>query len=540
MKNSLYRSKGWVLLITLFLGTFSVSLSQSGRRIEGRILEGDQGKPVAFATVRVCGEAYGALSNERGEFDLYLPAKFAQNSLCISSIGYKDLEIPLSSLESGQILSLSLESSTFLLDSVNIAERKGKLPSAKNLVRRALRRIQPNYPQEPFQLTGYYRDYIRQDTGYINLFEAALSIQDPGFRKKVLEKSQGEILQTRFRESLQVDTLVAGAYRRNFKVVPAYNMPAYGGNEFTILQAHDPIRNYNIESFSFVYRIVKDFVRNHVFELDSIIIQGEVPLYQISFALNTARARSLYVRMNKVNKDLVKGKIWIRSDTYGMVKFEYANFFEDDLKKKRYEIAVEYQELRDKLYLKYISMNNYFEMDDSTKTPFHVVGVSILNERDQFVLRFNRAPAPGTIGGSHYYKVFHGGYKFEVTKCEPTKPNSVVLTVPGIENSLLEDPAVEGIYIEKEELEALLTSGTLDFKIDPSITDENGIPVDTYPKKGMYQFREWFVNEIDATPAKELEQKLDKLKPLYLQAREDDSDFWDSFTVMLNAPLKSE
>ncbi|MEM9723598.1 MAG: hypothetical protein AAGA10_30305 [Bacteroidota bacterium] len=528
----------YALLLIVSIPT--VVFSQEGQHIKGRILEGEEGNPIAYATIQVCSEAYGALSNELGEFDLYLPARFSGDSLCISSIGYQDLRVSISSLASGQVLTLSLEPSPFFVDSVNIAEKQGKLPSAKNLVRRALRRILLNYPQEAFVLTGYYRDYVRQDTGYINLFEAALSLWDPGFRQKVIEKGQGKILQTRYRESLQVDTLVAGAYRKNFKAIPSFDMPAYGGNEFSILQAHDPIRNHKVQSFSFVYRITKNFIPNHLFELDSILIQGEVPIYQISFVLNADRVR-LFTSLPKAQKaKLVKGNIWIRSDTYGIVKFEYSNFFEKEPEKKRYEIAIEYQELQEKLYLKYISMNNYFEMNDSTMAPFEVSGVRIINGKDQIVLRFNRIPDPDPLANPYLFKLNYAKQEFEVTKSEPIEPNSVILTVPRIEKALLADSLVEGSSVQKEELERLLFSDVLRFNIHPSVCDTHGISIGGYPKKGMYQFREWFINEIDSQPATAPIDKMVKLKPLYLQAKEDDPSFWDSFTVMLNAPLKRE
>ncbi len=511
--------------------------AQSGSFVRGRVSDAESGNALTYIAVRFCGEMYGALTNERGEFRLFVPPESLEDSLCISSIGYSTGVFPIKALQKNAVNNFVLNPSPIYADSVYIEGDKGKLPSAKNLVKRALRRILINYPQSPFTLTGYYRDYIREDTGYINLFEAALKLWDPGFKQEVLTKGKGEILQTRFRTEVRVDSTAQQGYGYGKKLVPAYVMPGYGGNEFTILQAHDPIRNYDVKSFSFVYRLLKDFVPNHLFQLEKITVQDGVPLYEISFAYNLGREPTRS-KLRNTKSNPVRGTLWIRTDTYGMVKFNYLNFFEEEPGKKRYEITVEYQDIREKLFLKYISMNNFFELEDTTQTPFQVVGVRFLEEKNQFVLRFNRMPTQGPASTPRFFKVIYNGEEYEVRNCGLSDAYSIFLYIPGLAKLLLSDPIIEGSNLGKENLKKLLMIGKLHFKIDNWVTDRENIPFGGRPRKAMYQFREFFVNDINRTPSGELTEPLNKLQPLFAQQKQDNPQFWDSFTVMLNAPLK--
>lgn len=406
-------------------------------------------------------------------------------------------------------------------------------------MKRALRRILVNYPRDTFQMTGYYRDYIRKDTGYINLFEAAINIWDPGFSKDFLAKGRGEILQTRFRDEVQVDSGAQIGYGRKQKVVPSYQLPGYGGNELSILQAHDPIRNYNIKSFSFVYRMVKDFIPYHTFELADIVLSDDVPVYKIDFVYKKYREPKRS-KLRKSSGNPIKGTIWIRSDTYGIIKFHYVNFFEDDLDKKRYEINVEYQEIAGKQYLKYVSMNNHFELPDSTQTPFHVVGVKLIEGKDQISLRFNKKPNEFSARKSQFFQIFYDDLPYPVFRSFYQPPNSVVLKVPGIEEALLKDPFVTNSTLTTEDLERLLIAGKLRFEIEDWFVEEEGRGFGQYPTLSMYQFREFFVNDIQLKEVEKPAKSLHKFQPLFQQQKQDQPHFWDQFTVMLNTPLKRE
>ena len=55
--------------------------------------------------------------------------------------------------------------------------------TGRRVLQKAIARIPYNYPNKPFQLDGYYRDYMKKDGHYISFLEGAISVFDPGFRK---------------------------------------------------------------------------------------------------------------------------------------------------------------------------------------------------------------------------------------------------------------------------------------------------------------------------------------------------------------------
>ena len=538
MKTSPYRFPYWILFLSIFLGSFSLVCSQEGLHIQGRVLSGDQGKPLAYATIQVCGEAYGALSNKQGEFNAYLPPRFAKDTLCISIMGYQTLKRPISTFLPNEISSFFLVPNSALGESSDLYKDRRETSFLKKVVKQAVRKIPQNFPLNPFVLSGYYREYIRQDTGYLNLFEAAISVWDPGFQTQVFSDTHCRILQTRFREEIDLDMTLAGAYYEHSKDIPFYQLPSYGGNEFSILHAHNPIRNYKTTSFAHVNRLAHDFPKNHIFSYDTLLVQEDGPLFQISFVLNKDRVASKFPILQNAPNEIVSGKIWIHSGSYGIKRFEYQNYFENNPRKLRYEVIVEYQEVQEKLYLKYISMNNYFEMEDRTKTAFKVVEVSLLKGQDKIVLYFNRKPVEPSLTNPHFFKVFYQGSELNIKNCEPLAHDAIILTVPGIEQLLVSNPMVKGPFVEEQDLVRLLDSKQVSFTISSLVRDLNEVSYGKYPPKGMYQFREWFINDVKTTAIEASADKMDKMSPLHQQRKENDPNFWDYFTVMVNAPLK--
>ena len=534
-------------LITRFLFLFFFLLgvrflaAQAPLYLKGKVWDAETEKPLPYATIRICGTNYGALSNERGEFQVYIGPEEVNDSLCITSIGYATGYFPLAGRDYQEIQVFSLTSSPYTLGTIQIEDEQGKLPSAKQLVRRSLRRIDQNYPQDSFFLQGYYRDYVRKDSGYLNLFEAALRVWDPGFTRNALEHAQVEVLQTRFREEVARDERSQGAYKKSYKFVPSYDMPSYGGNEFSILEAHDPIRNHQLQSFSFVYRIVRDFVRNHTFTLDSIVMQDDVPLYQIGFVYKVSRAHA-YSSLRRAKNNPIRGRIWIRSDNYAIVRFEYLNFFENQTPpRKRYEIVVEYQELQGKMFLKYISMNNYFSVEDSVGVPFQLAETEAVTGEDQLLLRFNRPVESGLADRASLFEVFYKDQPLLVSRSELVEPFTVRLTIPRLEALLRDDRAIVQ-YLDDVALQSLIDSQTLNIRPNYFVRDTTGSYYGRRPFISLYQYREFFVNAIDTRQSFALSSQefMDKNKPLYEQQRRTQPGFWSKFTVMLNTPLKEE
>ncbi|NJK95250.1 MAG: hypothetical protein HC905_10350 [Bacteroidales bacterium] len=161
---------------------------------------------------------------------------------------------------------------------------KSKDFSERRIIRLAIKNIPKNYPDFTFQLNGYYRDYVRNGIYYNNLIEAALTVQDKGFKTEDYRNSQIQINQIRKNTAFKTDSFESRLLYGKNKKIPYSVLNDFNGNEFWILRIHDPIRNYKTFTFSFVEVMKSDFIHNHTFQLDGMVTNDNETFYNISFS----------------------------------------------------------------------------------------------------------------------------------------------------------------------------------------------------------------------------------------------------------------
>ena len=83
------------LAVLLFCGT----LPALAQQLTGRVLAASSGKPVAFATIGVKGQALGSTADERGYFAFAVPATLpSADSVVISCVGFRSLRLTVGQL----------------------------------------------------------------------------------------------------------------------------------------------------------------------------------------------------------------------------------------------------------------------------------------------------------------------------------------------------------------------------------------------------------------------------------------------------------
>src|SRR6478672_10223935 len=108
MKKNTRNPFGLVLLCLLgFLAFHTVSAQQS---IKGRILSLNDKKPVSFVSIALAQQRRGYTSDKEGNFEI--PSKYVgrNDTLVISSIGFKTLKVPVINAISQEEFWLSEES----------------------------------------------------------------------------------------------------------------------------------------------------------------------------------------------------------------------------------------------------------------------------------------------------------------------------------------------------------------------------------------------------------------------------------------------
>ncbi|HUX59379.1 MAG TPA: carboxypeptidase-like regulatory domain-containing protein, partial [Bacteroidales bacterium] len=178
-----------LFLLSLFFQANHVCLySQTIDYIDGKIINNNTSEPVRFATVLLKQNKLGVYANADGDFKIIKNSEFQSDSLIITCIGFKRHSLAYKDLSDKIVNMIYLTPSMYGLDEVKIIASRRKLGSA-TIIRRAIRNIKNNYPDQPFSYISYYRDYQKKEGNYINLNEAIVHTLDNGFNKEeVLNK----------------------------------------------------------------------------------------------------------------------------------------------------------------------------------------------------------------------------------------------------------------------------------------------------------------------------------------------------------------
>ncbi|MCG8309023.1 MAG: carboxypeptidase-like regulatory domain-containing protein [Cytophagales bacterium] len=339
----------WTLPLTFFLLT-QVGFAQH-ISIKGRITDPESGSGVSFAHVGICGKSVGTVANDNGEYEFHMPDHVRNDTLCATAIGYETHKIPVSDLLGLSYYDIQLQPQISYLDNILIKDER---VTGKRVIRKAIARISKNYPKKPFILDGYYRDYLRKNNEYISFLEGAFSIDDKGFRKPT-DQTTIKINQLRYSKDYikYLTEYVTEFDGDSTKLLMHGISPTFRGNEFSNLYYHNPIRNHGV-SVPFIGIFDTFWERNYDFEIDYYTYVDDKEVYVINIAPNKN------FRFTHVS---IKGKLFIRTDNYAIVKFNYAYFVTRRLEtKKWFELNVEYREFEDNMYLKYYSFMNYFKL----------------------------------------------------------------------------------------------------------------------------------------------------------------------------------
>lgn len=137
---------------------------------QGKVIDAKNKKPVVFANVYLDGSSIGTVTNSEGEFLLKIPKNVKKDVLGIAYLGYKNELIPLKNLTSENNV-IALEPSPIPIEEVII-----RTSDPLKLIMTAIRNIKNNYPNNPEQQVGFYRETIKQNRNYVEVAEAVLDV----------------------------------------------------------------------------------------------------------------------------------------------------------------------------------------------------------------------------------------------------------------------------------------------------------------------------------------------------------------------------
>ena len=520
------RSRSFKVLNLLFalLVHFAI-FGQEGDFYRGIILDSEDRDPVAFATIRLKNYALGVISNEDGSFRLPVELESYGDSLEISSLGYEDQLLKFSDFTIGTTRTVLMEPSIEMLDEVVVSADRKKL-SAERIITNALRNIPQNYPQIPFSYIGYYRDYQLIDREYTNLNEAIIQIYDQGFSKIDYETTEAKIIRLQKNTEFPRDSTstVAYDYSTNSKTIPDAFIEGYSGNELIILRIHDAIRNHRIPAFSYVDKLIQNFKSNHQFNKEGMFPYHGDLVYRIG--------------IRKYDRNIrVKGEIYVSANDFGILKMDYRVYrlttskLGNDFRTNEnllYGIVVEYSKSEElsRYTLNYLSFHNYFDV----KPPpiFYAKTLAWDKNKQVFGLEFSQPLSREYIKRINNFKILFYDKRIRI--------ESIAITKDGTKLQLRPKRTYRQAQLLALIDESEMKKDNFEIKFG-KIRDINGNLINNSDKKGVEQYREFFVQQQipDAKlPEKELLMRKDQ--PIFgeqpIFTGELSNDYW------MNTPLK--
>ncbi len=368
--------KKYILGISVLLFSFS---GFSQKEIKNSILDFTTQEPVVGASVYIQNTTIGTISNIDGKFLLQIPVKHKNDTLIVSSIGYKSFKIPINEFDSS--MPIFLDQDVASLDEVVIvAETRPK--TGNDIVLKAIERLELNLPDSSVVQKGFLRHRERNKKQYKWLIESAISLYDSSYASSSKEYLKINVDETRKSYDLRdVDSIYAyysylryNARHLNLKkkqmrrdtiktasLIKAikWNDKRVNGLENLFKGRLNLLRNSNQAGALFG----KDILKKHHFTLDTILVDDGKKLYKIRISKGED-----YVGLNTpyiYNEGYEpKGWIYIYWDDYAVKKIEYQLVAASDSQKRRskslfdtlvnHKLILSYKEYQDKMYLNYV------------------------------------------------------------------------------------------------------------------------------------------------------------------------------------------
>ncbi|KAA2218229.1 carboxypeptidase-like regulatory domain-containing protein [Maribacter flavus] len=485
-----------VLLVFSLLYGITNAVGQDVGYIIGQLVDTEKNEAIPFATIRIRDKAVGVTSNVDGTFKVPLEFKEIGEVLEISCLGYQTLLVELSTLMENEVNIVPLKPSAFELQEAVVSAEIKKL-SAKQIVKIAINSIPQNYPQNAFGLVGYYRDYQVKDKNYINLSEALIKVNDKGFDVHDNFGNSYQLLSFGLNTDFVVDSFAKQPYdyERQNKIVPSAKMVNDGGNEFITLSIHDAIRNYGLESFSFINDLRTDFVESHNFRLQRTTNYKSQQIYEIIFGFRNNDYRA-------------EGTIHINKDDYAIHKLNYYLYkrkkpgdrssavnaderFSDGFNKMNgellYHIQSEYARGQaNKMFLSYISFYNKVLV----QRPAEFKSKFVINLEDKsFKIQVNKVPAELDKIRTRDFKVSYRNDAVPIKEFWFQEDERTFIVCPHVGYERAEQ-LFKGLFLERDNLQVA------DVKYSyRDIKDSLGNKLDERKWEYIHQYREFFVQE---------------------------------------------
>ncbi len=387
---------------------FITATTFSQTNLNGKVADFLTFQPIESASVYIKNTTIGTISNSDGNFALKVPKEHLNDTLVISSIGYKSYKVVIEGFENGS--DIFLEEDVASLDEVVIVADP-RPTTGNGIVQKAIERLPANLPEQAYLQKGFLRHKERNKKEYKWLIESAITLYDSSYAAGAKDFIKINVDETRksydlrdidslFTYSAYLKSIGSNAGNVNLNSVKKsalinaikWNDSRVNGLENLFKGKLNLLRNSNTTGAL----LGKNMLEKHEFNLDTILVDNGRKIYKIKITkgkdfvgLNTP---------NIYNEGFEpKGWIYIYYDNYAIKRVEYELTAASDVQKRRskslfdtqtiHKLTMTYMEYNGKMYPNYI----FYE------TP------KLVNTGDRSSDRVKTEAEPGFDKGEQYY-----------------------------------------------------------------------------------------------------------------------------------------
>jgi hypothetical protein len=368
------------ILTVLLLIFFSIS-AVAQKEVRGTVVDTLGQFPIESASIYVKNTTIGTISNMDGKFSLNVPQENLQDTLVISSIGYKSFKSTVEAFENGTTIYL-FEDIASLDEVLIVADKRPK--TGNEIVLRAIEELPETMPDSAYIQRAFLRHRERNKKEYKWLIESALSVYDAGYGSDSRDSLLINVDEVRKSYDLrEVDSLFAyTAYLKSrnprFKTLQNRNLNRDTIATSTLVKAikwNDERVNGLANLFQGKLNLVRNagnpgalftdkMLEEHQFRLDTVLVENDEKLYKIEISKGAD-----FVGLNTpgiYNEGFEpKGWIYIYWDDFAIKKIEYNLVAASDVQKRRsksllgtlenHKLVLDYRRYNEKMYLNYIN-----------------------------------------------------------------------------------------------------------------------------------------------------------------------------------------
>lgn len=371
-----YKNQKHLLFIIAIL---SISFGYSQIEVKNKIVDFETMLPLENASIYVMNTTIGTVSNSDGKFALVVPQEFENDTLVVSSIGFKTYKVPVNEFDN--TLEIYLEDEVASLDEIIlVAENRPK--TGNDIVLKALSKLPENLPDSSYIQKGFLRHKERNSIEFKWLIESAITVYDSGYASNSNQHLKVNVDQVRKSYDLRdVDSLFAyvsyknqNTRRKRLKVTDVRR------NDLTTQQLVKSIKwnDTRVNGLQNLFQGKLNLLRNskspkalfgdnilatHQFKLDTILVDNGRKLYKIKIEKSREfvglGTKGIFNEGFEAN-----GWLYIYYDNYAFKKIEYDLVAASNAQKIRskrlfntqlnHKLIITYMEYKDKMYPSYI------------------------------------------------------------------------------------------------------------------------------------------------------------------------------------------